>query len=165
MTVLWTKEELDADCSKERAFKPCLDEALSSKTEKLTVTFKKEGSYGGQNVTFGRKVGDTEWQCLQSDSNFHHLAAHRDTTYGICQDLSCPVRTAKIGVYSTVTCCDECWMCSVFSETWCSSNATSASRAFRRSIRTSRRLSNRKRRLRAQSTLPSGIRCRPTGMQ
>ena len=71
----------------------------------------------------------------------------------------------RIGVSSTVTCCDECWMCSVFSETWCSSNATSASRAFRRSIRTSRRLSNRKRRLRAQSTLPSGIRCRPTGMQ
>ena len=85
MTVLWTEEELDADGSKERAFKPCFEDTLASTMEKLTVTFKKESTYGYQkSVSFGRKVGDTEWQCLQSHSNFQHLAAHRDTTYAIC---------------------------------------------------------------------------------
>ena len=95
MAQLWKDEELEADGSKERAFKPCLEDTLTSTMEKLTVRFKKESTYGYQeSVSFGRTVGDTEWQCLQSHSNFQHLAAHRDTTYAICQDLSCPVRTA-----------------------------------------------------------------------
>ena len=81
MTELWKDAELTADSSKERAFKPCFDDALTSTMEKLTVRFKKESSYTYQrSVTFGRQVGDTEWQCLQSHSKFHHLAAHRDTT-------------------------------------------------------------------------------------
>ena len=95
MTELWKDVELSADATKERAFKPCLHNTFTSTMGKITARFKKESSYGGQNVSFGRKVGDTEWKCLQSHSNFQHLAAHRDTTYAICPDLSCPVRTAK----------------------------------------------------------------------
>ena len=74
MTELWKDTDLSADATKERAFKPCLDDTLTSTLEKLTVTFKKESTYGYQkSVLFGRKVGDTAWQCLQSDSNFHNL--------------------------------------------------------------------------------------------
>ena len=165
MTELWKDAELTADSSKERAFKPCPDDALTSTMEKLTVTFKKESSYGGQNVSFGRKVGATEWQCLQSHSKFHHLAAHRDTTYAICRDLSCPVRTAK-------------------------NRSVFHSHLLRRMLDVQRILGNMvlfkcnvcksrfptfhpdfsppfepKTTATCPSTLPSGIRCRPTGMQ
>ena len=109
MTELWKDAELSADATKERAFKPRLDDALTSTLEIFTVRFKKESTYGYQeSVSFGRKVGDTAWQCLQSDSNFHHLAAPSVESWVA---LSAQPR---IGVYSTVTCCDECWMCSVF---------------------------------------------------
>ena len=107
MSELWkagdpeVRANLDWACS----FK---SRARSADFESVTVTFTRDSSYGGQNATFRRVLGESAWECINSDTGFHRVKKELLTSYAICQPAARQFAPRRTEAAFTAISCGEC---------------------------------------------------------